>query len=156
MAKFYMKQKVFSLKEKFFIKNEVGEDVYRIEGKFLSLGKQLTVYDGADREVAFIKQKLFQWLPKFDILIDGVEVAEVAQQFSFFKPKYTINGIGWNVVGNFWGHDYNVMDGENVIAHIHKAYMSFGDSFEIDVMDNVDERMVLAIVIAIDFAMDRK
>ncbi len=156
MAKLYMKQKLFSLKEKFFIKNEAGEDVYRIEGKFLSLGKQLTVYDRSDREVAFIKQELFQWLPKFTIMIDGVEVAQVAQQFSFFKPKYTINGIGWNVDGDFWGHDYQVVDGNNVIAHIHKVWMAFGDSFEIDVLDSVDERTVLAIVIAIDFAMDRK
>lgn len=156
MAKLYMKQKIFSLKEKFFIKNEAGEDVYRIEGKLISLGKQLTVYDRTDTEVAFIKQKLFQWLPKFGVMIDGVEVAEVAQQFSFFKPKYTINGIGWSVTGNFWGHDYQVMDGDQVIATIHKAWAAFADSFEIDIMDNVDERTVLAIVIAIDFAMDTK
>lgn len=156
MAKLYMKQKVFSLKEKFFIKNEAGEDVYRIEGKFLSIGKQLTIYDKSEKEVAFIKQKLFQWLPKFTVMIDGVEVAEVAQQFSFFKPKYTINGIGWDVTGNFWGHDYQVMDKGNCIAHIHKVFMAFGDSFEIDITDTVDERTILAIVIAIDFAMDAK
>ena len=37
--KLYMKQKVFSLKDRFTIKNEAGEDVYTVEGKFISLGK---------------------------------------------------------------------------------------------------------------------
>ena len=29
----YMKQKVFSMKDRFTIKNEAGEDVYTVEGK---------------------------------------------------------------------------------------------------------------------------
>ena len=41
----YMKQKVFSWKDKFSIQNSVGEDKYFVEGKAISLGKKLRIYD---------------------------------------------------------------------------------------------------------------
>ncbi len=52
MAKLYIKQKVFSWKDKFSVFNELGEDVYRVEGEILSIGKKLHVNDLNDREVA--------------------------------------------------------------------------------------------------------
>ena len=39
--KLYIKQKVFSIKDKFTIKDEEGNDKYFVEGKILSLGKNI-------------------------------------------------------------------------------------------------------------------
>ena len=58
MSRLYMKQKVFSLKDRFTIKDEYDTDVYYVEGEFLSLGKKLHVYNTRDEEVAYIQQKL--------------------------------------------------------------------------------------------------
>ena len=43
--KLYIKQKVFSIKDKFTIKDEEGNDKYFVEGKILSLGKKFHVYN---------------------------------------------------------------------------------------------------------------
>ena len=37
----YMKQKVFSIKDKFSIQNSLGEDKYYVEGKIISFGKKV-------------------------------------------------------------------------------------------------------------------
>ena len=52
----YMKQKVFSLKDKFTIKDPFGEDKYFVEGKMISFGKKLHILDAAGNELAFVRQ----------------------------------------------------------------------------------------------------
>ena len=49
--KLYIKQKVFSIKDKFTIKDEEGNDKYFVEGKILSLGKKFHVYNMEKEEV---------------------------------------------------------------------------------------------------------
>lgn len=48
-------------------------------------------------------------------------------------------------------HDYSISDGRNDIVVLHKAWISWGDCYEIDIADGIDELLVLAVVIAIDF-----
>ena len=51
--KLYMKQKVFSWRDRFYIKDEYEEDRYYVEGELFSWGKKLHVYDMTGAEVAF-------------------------------------------------------------------------------------------------------
>ena len=150
----YMKQKVFSWKDKFNIMDPLGETRYYVEGKAISFGKKLHVFDAKGTEVAFVKQKVFSLLPKFAVEIDGQEAAVIKKKFSFFKPKYVIDGIGWEVQGNLFGHDYVINENENPIVSIHKIWMSWGDAFELDIPDEKNEVLAVAVVLAIDAVMD--
>ncbi len=152
--KLYLKQKVFSWKDQGTVKDGNGEDRYYIEGKVFSLGKQLTVKDAQGREVAFIKQKVLSLLPRFFVEMNGEQVAEIVKKISFLKQKYIINGPGFEVVGDFFAHDYSIVDGERQVAVIHKKWMSWGDTFEIDIDSEKDEILILALVLAIDAVMD--
>lgn len=148
--KLYMKQKVFSLRDRFYIKDVNGNDCYYVEGEFFSLGKKLHLYDINGNELAFIQQKLLTFLPKFYVYMNGKEVAEIAKEFTFLRPKYQINGLGWNVEGELFEHDYNILDSGRGIAYVHKAWLSWGDSYEIDINDSANEVLTLAVVLAID------
>lgn len=152
--KLYMKQKVFSFKDKFTIKDVNGEDKYFVEGEFLSLGKKLHIKDAYENEVAFVRQRLLSFLPRFDVEIGGTVVAQIVKKFSLLKPKYAIEGIDWNIEGDFFSHDYVISQGEITIAQIHKKWMAWGDTFEIDIEDENKEVMALAVVLAIDAVMD--
>ena len=152
--KLYLKQKVFSWKDQGTVKDENGEDRFYIEGKVYSLGKQLTVTDSAQNEVAFIKQKVLSLLPRFFVEINGEQAAEIVKKISFLKQKYVINGPGWEVEGDFLAHDYTITDGEKQVAAIHKKWMTWGDTFEIDIENEKDEVLILALVLAIDAVMD--
>ena len=150
----YMKQKVFALKDRFTIKNEAEEDVYTVEGKFISLGKKLHILDTNGEEVAFVKQELLTFMPKFTVLQNGEEVAQIQKKMSFLKPKYVVTGLDWTIEGDVFGHDYTIFSGENAIVSIHKKWMSWGDTFELDLADAADVPLTVAVVLAIDAVMD--
>ena len=152
--KLYIKQKVFSWKDKFFVKDEYGQDKYYVEGEAFSWGRKLHVYDMNQREVAFIAQKVMTFMPEFHVSQEGREVAVVKQKFSWFHPKYEIQGPNWTVEGSFWQHEYTVSDqGGSVQVSISKELMSWGDSYELDIAEDKNELLALAVVLAIDCAV---
>ena len=150
----YMKQKVFSMKDRFTIKNEAGEDVYTVEGKFISLGKKLHILDLNGEEVAFVKQELLTFLPKFTVLQHDEPMAQIQKKMSFLKPKYVVTGLDWTIEGDVFAHDYTVFAGEQPIVTIHKKWMAWGDTYELDVAEGADVPLTVAVVLAIDAVMD--
>ena len=150
----YMNEKVFSWKDKFSIKTETGEDRYFVEGKVISIGKKLRVYDAEGNELAFVNQKLVSLMPKFTVEINDQEVAVIKKKVTFLKPKYIIEGPGWEVQGDFLSHDYEIVENGRTIVAIHKKWMSWGDAFELDIEDESQEVLAVAVVLAIDAVMD--
>lgn len=153
--KLYMKQKVFSFRDRFTIKDEYGEDRYFVEGEILSFGKKLRIYDMHGRELAFVRERLATFMPKFTVEVNDREVAEIVKKFTLFMPKYCVNGLGWDVEGDFFSYDYVITDMGRIIVSIHKQWMAWGDTFELDIADGNDEVIALAVVLAIDAVMDR-
>jgi uncharacterized protein YxjI len=102
-------------------------------------------------EVAFISETVTFFMPRFSIIRDGSEVAEVVREFSLFRPKYRIDGLGWRVEGDFFDHEYWLTD-ENgaIVTTVSKAWFSWGDAYEIDISDSVDPVTALAVVLIID------
>ena len=148
--KLYIKQKVFSWGDKFTVKNAHGEDKYYVEGEIFSWGKKLHVYDLNDREVAFIKQEVWSFLPRYYVYVGDREVAQIVKEFTFLFPKYRIDGLGWEINGGFWDHDYEITrDGVPIVA-IHKEWMTWGDCYEMDIFEGADEIIALAVVLTID------
>ena len=150
----YMKQKVFALKDRFTIKNEAGEDVFTVEGKFISLGKKLHILDQHGEEVAFVKQELLTLLPKFTVEQHGEPVAQIQKKLTFLKPKYIVTGLDWTIEGDVFSHDYTVFSGEQAIVSIHKKWMAWGDTYELDLSESADVPLTVAVVLAIDAVMD--
>ena len=146
----YIKQKFFSFKDKFTVKDEYGEDKYIVEGEFFSLGKKLHIYDMAGNEVAFIQQKLLSFLPRYCVFIGDSQIAEIVKQFSLFTPKYEVLGLNWQVAGNFTAHDYEITDNGNPVVLIHKAWGTWSDCYELNIAPGADEIVALATVLAID------
>jgi uncharacterized protein YxjI len=49
--KLYLKQRVFAWRDRFFVKDESGNDRYSVQGENLSLGKRLRIYNTGGTEV---------------------------------------------------------------------------------------------------------
>lgn len=152
--KLYIKQKVFSWKDKFYVKDENGNDRYYIEGELFSLGKKLHIYDMNSNEIAFIHQKVLSFLPRFFVFIGGIQVAEIVKEFTFFRNKYRIEGLGWEVDGDFMDHDYEITHMGRPIVAISKEWFTWGDSYMLDIADNVDPVNALSVVLAIDCVIE--
>lgn len=152
--KLYVKQKFLSWKDRAWVRDETGTDRYFIEGKVFSIGKKLWIMTPNGEQIAFVRQKVPTLLPRFIVVIGGREVAQIAKKFTFLKPKYEIEGLGWTVQGEFMAHDYTIFSADRPIVTIHKKWMSWGDSYELDIEHGTDEVLALAVVLAIDAVMD--
>ena len=152
--KLYIKQKVFSWGDKFTVKDESGRDRYYVEGEVFTFGKKLHVYDISGCEVAFIKQELWSWLPRFYVFCGERQVAEIKKEFTFLLPKYSIDGLGWEIDGSFLAHDYVITRNGCPIVSISKEWMTWGDSYELNIANPQDEIVALAVVLTIDCVME--
>ena len=154
--KLYIKEKVFTWNDQFSVMDANGIPKYTVEGKIFSWGKKLHVYDCHGAEVAFIKQELFTFLPRFTVYSEGREIAQVQREFSFLFPKYSIQGLGWEIDGSFWEHDYQITQRGTPIVTITKEWMTWGDSYELDIRNPADEIIALAVVLTIDCVQEQQ
>ena len=123
-----------------------------MKAEFFSLGHQLHVSDAGGNEIGVIRQRLFSFLPAFDIEIGGVVRGSIQKQFALFRPKYEVDCMGWRVEGDFLGWDYDVYSGCSPVIHISKKLFQWGDTYVIDIANPEDELMGMLLVIAIDAA----
>ncbi len=150
----YFRQKVFSLTQRSDIFDELGNIVFTAQGEFLSLGRKMHIYDANNFEVGFVQQKLLHLMPRFSVYINGQYIADIVKEFTLFKQNYRIEGLSWKIDGDIFAHDYRITCGGQYIASIHKRWMTWGDSFEIDIAHEQDTIMALAVIIAIDCVID--
>ena len=153
--KLYMKQKVFSWGDKFTIADENGQTRYTVEGEIFSWGKKLHVYDSKGYEVAFIRQKLFSWLPRYFIEIGGNVVATVVKDIAFFRQSYHLEGMPWQLDGDFWAHDYILEENGLTVMRMKKAWFTWGDSYELEIIDPQNEILCLCVTLAVDCAVSQ-
>ena len=148
--KLYIKEKVFSWGDKFTVKDAYGEDKYIVEGELFTFGKKLHVYDRSGREVAFIKQEVWSFLPMYYVFCGDLKIAEIKKEFTFLFPRYTIEGLGWEIDGSFMAHDYQITKRGRKIVTIAKEWMTWGDSYELNISNPQDEIVALSVVLTID------
>lgn len=150
----YIKEKVFTWGDQFTVKDERGNDRYAVEGEVFSWGKKLHVYDMNGREVAAIRQEVWSFLPRYYVFCGDRQVAEIKKEFTFFFPKYRIDGLGWEISGSFMAHEYEITQSGRTIVSISKEWMTWGDSYELNITNPSDEIVALAVVLTIDCVME--
>ena len=150
MKELFIKQKLFSLGEKFTIKNQQEEDMYYVEGSFMQIPKTFSIMDTKRNEVALITKKVFSFLPKFFVEVNGQEVLTIRKEFSFFKPRYTIEAADIEVEGNWWDMDFQILQRGTMVGRVNKQWFTWGDSYKVQVLEEEAETIIISIVIAID------
>ena len=155
--KLYIKQKVFSFVDNFTIKNEDGADAYSAVGEFFTLGKKLNIYEGiktnTSTPAARIEQRLMSFTTRFGIIVRGNHVTDMVRKITLFSNDYRLEGLPWHLDGDFFAHEYSLMDGRNTIMQLSRKWFTWGDSYELDISDNQDPLLCLSIALAVDCCM---
>jgi uncharacterized protein YxjI len=151
-----MKQKLFSWGEDFVIRDAAERDVFFVDGKGLSFGKQLSFQDMHGRELAFIKQKVFAWGPTYEITRNGRLAGVVKKDaFTFFQCTFSVDVPGpddLTAEGDFTDHEYALTRGGRTVATVSKQWFAWTDTYGVDVADDEDDILILASTVVIDMA----
>lgn len=150
--KYYVKQKVFSLKDKFNIKDFDQNDIYEVQGKYMSISNKLQLLNMDGTEVLNTKKKLFRVFPVYEIFTpEGDLLATIQKKFGI-RPKFDVvmGNLELKVDGSLFAHSFGIEKEGTQVASIEKKIFSFGDSYEIDIEDETNKELLLFIVIIID------
>lgn len=148
-----IRQRVFSWTDSYDVYDETGEARYEVRAEFLTFGHQIHVYDKrTGDELGSIHEKLFTFLPEFEIVINGSVQGTIRKQFSLFCPRYEVDYRGWDVEGDFLGWDYRVTQGNTEIMSISKEVFNWTDTYVLHYDNPANEMPGLLLVIAIDAA----
>lgn len=149
----YIKQRIFSWTDSYDVYDETGEARYEVRAELFSFGHQIHVYDKrTGAEVGSIHEKLFTFLPRFEIVINGRVQGTVSKELSFLRPRYSVDYRGWDIEGDFMGWDYRVMVGNTQIMSISKELFNWSDTYVLRYTNPANEMPGLLLVIAIDAA----
>ena len=148
--KLLFKQRLFSWFDSYDIYDEAGNTVFTVKGE-LSWGHLLRIYDAIGNDVGYIKERVFTFLPKFEIYLGDNYMGCISKEFTFFKPKFNIDYNGWTVDGDWFEWDYSIFNSSvQTVATVSKEIWNWTDTYVIDVKDPNDAICVLMLVLAID------
>lgn len=150
--KLLFKQRFFSWFDSYDIYNEQGETVYTVKGE-LAWGHKLNIYDASGVHIGTIREEIFTFLPRFNIIINGEQVGCIRKEFTFLRPVFTLDYKNWTVEGDYFEWEYDVRDGYgNTVVTASKELFNWTDTYTIEYDDKANELTALMIVLAIDAA----
>lgn len=148
--KLIFKQRIFSWFDSYDIYDENENTVFTVRGE-LSWGHRLNIYDASGSYLATVQEKVLTFLPKFELYLGDRYVGEIRKEFTFFRPKFTIDFNGWDVEGDFLEWDYHIQDRSGVlIAAVSKELFHLSDTYTIHLTRPEDALCALMLVLAID------
>ena len=147
-----IRQKIFSFGDNFTIKDDRDQDRYIVRGKVFAIGDKLKIEDLQGNEQVYIEQKVFRLLPEYNIYSSGKHLATVKKELTFLKPRFNIKSVMGNfqIRGDFLGHDFKILKNNHVVASLSKKWLSFSDTYMVEISDDEDQAFMLALVIVID------
>ena len=148
--KLLFKQRFFSWFDSYDIYDEHGNTVFVVKGE-IAWGHLLRIYDALDNEVGYINERILTLFPKFEIYQGTSYMGCINKEFSFFKPRFNVEYNGWQVEGDWFEWDYNILDSSgNCVATVTKELWNWTDTYSIEVYDPNDALCALMLVLAID------
>lgn len=157
--RYRMREKLFSIGGRYTIQDAEGRDVFLVEGKVLSIGDKLRFLDMEGNELAFISQKMLSFKPRYELYRGGEKFAEVIKEFTFFKNRFTLDLPGPNdftIQGDFIDREYSFDREGRTVARVSKKFLSFADSYSIDIEEGQDDIAILAACVVIDLVLHEK
>lgn len=155
---------VYAIREKFWswggefrITDQHDNPCYIVKGKAFSWGHQLSFQNLQGQELAFIKQKMWSFKPRYEIYTNGVKFAQIVKEWTWFKKKFTLDIPGPNdytIQGSFWDHNFVFTRGGRTVATISKNIWGWTDRYGIDIIAGEDDISILCTCIVIDQVLD--
>lgn len=156
----YIRQKVFSIGDKYDVYNEYEQPVFHVEGEIFTWGAKIHLYDLTGAELFFIQQKVFAFLPEYSVFQGENFCARIKKEFTFLRPRLTVESSFGNleINGEFMNMDYYITLNGQVMGEIHKKWLSWGDTYLLMINDPKDAPFFTALAIAVDNCLhnDRK
>lgn len=151
---FQLRRQMFSIGEDFWVENERGENVYKVDGKILRIRETFALQDVNGNELATIDRKLIALQPTMNIDRNGQLWATVKKAlFTLFAQHFGIQVQGdgeYEARGDILNHEYDITSGGQVVATISKRWFTIRETYGIAIAPGQDQVLLLCAAVCID------
>lgn len=150
--KYVIRQKLFSLGDRYTVKDGAGTDRFMVRGALVSITRKVSILGMDGTELYEARRKLLSLLPCYRISRNGAEVARLRQRLSLWGSRYAVTGQpgAYTIKGRPLEYDYAISKGEAMVATISKRFFSLADSYGVEVAEEEDAAFIIALVVIID------
>jgi uncharacterized protein YxjI len=154
-TRYQMRQKLVSIGDDFYIKNEAGKNVFKVDGKVLRVRDLLIFEDMQGNKLCQIQKRLLHIKDTMAIDdADGNKIAEVKKAIiTPVRDRWTVkvrNGPDMDVQGNILDHEYEIKEGRRKIAQVSKKWFRVRDTYGVEMAPDQEDVVILAITVALD------
>ncbi len=151
-----IKNKMFSLRGSSRVKNEQGEDVFFVKGKFFSPTHVKRICDINKNELYRVRNKWINFFNKRAYIYQGdTKIATVKHPF-FSGNKFVLEGYkdDISIAGGFFSLHSTIIKNGVPIGAINREFFALTDTFTLEA-DEKNMPLMIALVIAIDNIVDK-
>jgi len=152
---YQMRQKMVSIGDYFWIENDKGQKVFKVDGKALRVRQTLILEDAQGKELYKIQEKMLRIKDSMEVEgPNGDKVATVKKALiTPVRERWTVkvkNGPDLDVQGNILDHEYSIGEGRDKIAEVSKKWFRLRDSYGVSIDPGQDDALILAVAVCID------
>ena len=151
--RFQLRQKMWSIGDDYWIEDDSGARVFKVDGKALRIRDTWRLEDTNGREVATIREKKLSIRDKIRIEMANGREATVHKALVGIRDRFRVDvegGADLKIHGNIVDHEYDIERDGDKIAEISKKWFRVRDTYGVEVRDPNEAILVLAVTVAVD------
>ena len=154
-TRYQMREKMVSIGDDFWIENNHGQKVFKIDGKALRVRDTLKFEDAHGRELCKIQEKKVRIKDTMNIEgPDGKTLASIKKAIiTPVRDRWTVkigDGPDLEVQGNIVDHEYKIEEGRSKVAEVSKKWFRVRDTYGVEITPGQNDVVILAITVGID------
>jgi uncharacterized protein YxjI len=153
--RYQMREKLVSFGDDFWIENDRGERVFKVNGKMMRVRGTLDFENTEGQVKAQIQERMLR--VKDSMAIEdgkGHKAAEVKRALiTPIRERWVVkiaDGPDLEVQGDLLAHEYKIGDGKHKVAKVSKKWFRVRDSYGVQIEPDQDDAVILAVTVAID------
>ena len=153
--RYQMRQKMVAIGNDFWIENEHGQKVFKVDGKALRVRDTLKFEDAHGNELCKIQERMLRVKDSMEIEGPGGERLAMVKKaiITPVRDRWTVkikNGPDLDVQGNILDHEYRIGEGRDRVAEVSKKWFRVRDTYGVEIAEGQDDILILATTVAID------
>lgn len=151
MPEYFIQDKQLSAVTRTIVKDEDGQSLYLMVGRWGTKGDALSLYAMNGDLVASIKQISFSFGTRFELYRDFEKIGTLQKIFNWPGDFYYIQQLHWTAQGDIYNHQYSIRHFNEVVMTMNKATLFTGDYYLLDIPDPEDAPTCICIAAVMDY-----
>jgi uncharacterized protein YxjI len=155
MAAYRVRQNLVAIGDDFWIENDRGERVYKVDGKALRLRKTLAFEDVDGNELCTIQERKLRIKDSMEIEDPGGRRLAMVKKalIAPLRDRWAVSvadGSDLEVQGNLLDYEYTIGEGRDRIAEVSKRWFRVADTYGVQIAPGQNDVLILAATVALD------